>query len=276
MKDRQSTVSVWLPEGNDWYEVSTGTLLNGNQEAKRIFLLDEYPLYVKAGSILPTYTNHVKNLQGNENYLTLTVYPGADNGEFTLYEDAGDSKDYDTQYATTRLSQKRQNNTLTVDIAPRKGFYTGMPTTRKWRIKVLCSQMPLKVQLGQTDIKYTYDAKDLALLIDLPEVQATKAQTLTITYPHNANATDLADGTVGQMRRAANALIDYRKKNCSLNRTDELASMETVAEAINYNPQELNRIVSDFRQSLKQLSKILNDNKINGQDSTTILRAMGM
>lgn len=276
MKDRQSTVSVWLPEGNDWYEVSTGTLLNGNQEAKRIFLLDEYPLYVKAGSILPTYTNHVKNLQGNENCLTLTVYPGADNGEFTLYEDAGDSKDYDSQYATTRFSQKRQNNTLTVDIAPRKGLYTGMPTTRKWRIKVLCSQMPLKVQLGQTDIKYTYDAKDLALLIDLLEVQATNAQTLTITYPHNANATDLADGTVGQMRRAANALIDYRKKNCSLNRTDELASMETVAEAINYNPQELNRIVSDFRQSLKQLSKILNDNKINGQDSTTILRAMGM
>ena len=136
--------------------------------------------------------------------------------------------------------------------------------------------MTLKVQLGQTDIKYTYDAKDLALLIDLPEVQATNAQTLTITYPHNANATDLADGTVGQMRRAANALIDYRKKNCNLNRTDELASMETVAEAINYNPQELNRIVSDFRQSLKQLSKILNDNKINGQDSTTILRAMGM
>ena len=63
---------------------------------------------------------------------------------------------------------------------------------------------------------------------------------------------------------------------CSLNRTDELASMETVAEAINYNPQELNRIVSDFRQSLKQLSKILNDNKINEQDSTTILRAMGL
>ena len=53
MKNDKSTVQVWLPEGNDWYEWHTGTLLKGGQSIERTFNLDEYPVYVKAGSILP-------------------------------------------------------------------------------------------------------------------------------------------------------------------------------------------------------------------------------
>ena len=129
MKDYQSKVSVWLPEGSDWYEVSTGTLLKGNQTIERTFLLNEYPLYVKAGSILPYLTNTPRNLRKNNEPITLNVYPGADSATFNLYEDAGDSKDYATQFATTRLSQQRSGNTLRVTISPRRGSYQGMPAT---------------------------------------------------------------------------------------------------------------------------------------------------
>lgn len=276
MKDGQSVVNVWLPEGNDWYETATGTLLKGNQEVKRTFLLSEYPVYVKAGSILPHYTNHLRNLQGNDTNITLCVYPGADKGEFTLYEDAGDTKDYSTNYATTHFSQQRQGNTLTISIDPRKGAYGGMPATKKWQVRVMCSQVPQEVKVNGKVADYAYDASELALIIALPETQASSQQTITVTYPQSASDVALANGTVGQMRRAANALIDYRKKNCGLNRTDDLASMETVVEAINYNPKELKQRFETFNNSLSKLPEILKQNKIGGQDSTQILRAMGM
>ena len=57
-----SSAKVWLPEGNDWYEWNTGTMLKGGQTIERKFLLNEYPIYVKAGAIIPMYAK-MKNLQ---------------------------------------------------------------------------------------------------------------------------------------------------------------------------------------------------------------------
>ena len=52
-KDGYATLKVWLPEG-DWYEWQTGTMLAGGRVVERTFALDEYPVYVKAGAVLPT------------------------------------------------------------------------------------------------------------------------------------------------------------------------------------------------------------------------------
>ena len=152
MKDGVSEVEVWLPAGCDWYEACTGTLLKGGQVVKRRFLLDEYPLYIKAGSILPYHTGNAKNLQCNNEPITVTVFPGADDGTFTLYEDAGDSKDYATDYATTLLSQHREGNTLTVRIGSRMGEYKDMPRDREWQVKVLCSTLPEKIIMNEAEV----------------------------------------------------------------------------------------------------------------------------
>ena len=281
MQDSISTLKVWLPAGSDWYEASTGTLLKGGQEVERRFLLDEYPLYIKAGSILPYHTNDAKNLRSNNEPLTVTVYPGADNGTFTLYEDAGDSKDYATRYATTLLSQHREGNTLTVRIGSRMGEYDGMPRDRKWRVKVLCTTLPEKIIMNEDEVPFYYDARELALMIDVPETAGTKTKTLAITFPDGfapatAAAPALADGTIGQMKRARQALLNYKRKNCHLTRTNELAAMETAVEAIDYEPTRAAELVSQFRKALGQLPQLLHDNKIGDADSTVFLRSMGL
>ncbi|MCK5087486.1 MAG: hypothetical protein KAQ90_08195, partial [Melioribacteraceae bacterium] len=43
---------IWLPAGN-WIELFSGTILNGGGVIQRAFTLDEIPLYVKEGSIIP-------------------------------------------------------------------------------------------------------------------------------------------------------------------------------------------------------------------------------
>ena len=60
-KEGYATVKVWLPEGK-WYEWQTGTMLDGGRTVERTFALDEYPVYVRAGAILPMYGDTVKNL----------------------------------------------------------------------------------------------------------------------------------------------------------------------------------------------------------------------
>lgn len=278
MKDGQSKLKVWLPDGCQWYEVATGTMLKGNQETERTFMLDEYPLYVAGGSIIPYYTNKVKNLQSNDEPITVTVYPGGDDAQFVLYEDAGDSKDYATQYATTELSQHRNANILKVTVGARQGSYEGMPTTRKYSVKVLCSALPEKVTLNGKEIPYRYDAKELALIADLPITAAGVSKEVEIVYPQNqmANDNSLADGTVGQMRRAYCALADYKHKNCLLTRTNPLSAMETIVEAVNYDPSQLRQKVDSFRAALRTLPQLLHDNRLSPADSTQFLRTMGM
>ena len=150
--DGFAAVDVWLPEGK-WYELHTGTLLDGGQVLKRHFALDEYGIYVKAGSVLPFYGDDVENLNSNDEDVTITVFPGG-NGSFRMYEDAGNDKDYATEYAFTSVSNTWDGAVQTVTISPREGSYEGMPAQRRFKVKVLASEAPVKVTVKPKEELY--------------------------------------------------------------------------------------------------------------------------
>ena len=92
------------PEG-EWYEWHTGALLEGNRIVERSFAIDEYPIYVKAGAILPLYLENVMNLNNNDEEIAVTVFPGGSGTmAFNLYEDNGNDKNYASEYAVTKLT----------------------------------------------------------------------------------------------------------------------------------------------------------------------------
>lgn len=77
----------------------------------RYFALDEYPIYIKAGAVLPMYNDKVMNLNGKDETIVLNVIPGKTSSEFTLYEDNGDDKNYQKEFATTAIhSEKTGSN----------------------------------------------------------------------------------------------------------------------------------------------------------------------
>ena len=84
--------SIYLPTG-DWFVFDTNSRLKGGQKIEVTAGLDEIPVYVRAGSILPLAPaiQHTSQLPGGP--LELQIYPGKD-ATFTLVEDDGDSKDY--------------------------------------------------------------------------------------------------------------------------------------------------------------------------------------
>ena len=94
--------------------------------------LNRVPMFVHAGRIVPMgpVMQHVGE-KASDN-LELHVYPGTDTS-FTLYEDEGDSYNYEKGiYSTILISWNERARTLT--IGERKGSYPGMLEKRQFTI----------------------------------------------------------------------------------------------------------------------------------------------
>lgn len=84
--------SVYLPAG-DWYVFGTNQMIKGARTIKVKAALNEVPLYVRAGTILPLgpIIQHTGQMLGGA--LELQIYPGKD-ASFTLVEDDGETTGY--------------------------------------------------------------------------------------------------------------------------------------------------------------------------------------
>lgn len=258
--------AVWLPKGADWYEVASGKLLKGGQTVKNGFHLDEIPVYVKAGSIIPMYGDTLKNLRGNDNPVIVNVYPasGDATSKADYYEDAGNDKQYASQYAVTPLSAERSGNKLTVTVGARKGSYAGMPANRKYQVKVVASVLPEKVLVNGQDAPFHYDGMSLSLLVDLNNTDCSTAKTVEIIYPSNSQC--VANGEIGQMRRVRDNVYQLKVRNAGIVLTDDLANMESAGRAITYNPSLFEQKLNFFSDRYAHLEDVLKAQKLSEAD----------
>ena len=134
IKKAAAPVEVYLPKGNDWYDFWTGEKVRGGRTVKRPCPINEMPVYVKAGSILPMGPQVQYSDEKPWDNLELRIYPGQD-GKFTLYEDEGDNYNYEKgDFSEIQFSWDDKENTLT--IHQRKGEYKGMLKKRNFRIVI--------------------------------------------------------------------------------------------------------------------------------------------
>ena len=120
----KKTATKYLPKGAAWYDFWTGQQYRGGQQVTLATTLDCVPMFVRSGSILPIGPEMQYVGERSWDQLELHIYPGAD-GRFTLYEDEGDSYNYEKgQYATITFDWNDSKRELT--IGARKGSYPGM------------------------------------------------------------------------------------------------------------------------------------------------------
>jgi alpha-glucosidase len=94
---------VYLPAGK-WIDYWTGVVYEGGRYLNALCPLDKLPLYIKAGSIIPTQAVQQYVGQMKETKITLDIYPSA-NGSFDLYTDDGKSMGYqDGEYSVTQIT----------------------------------------------------------------------------------------------------------------------------------------------------------------------------
>jgi alpha-D-xyloside xylohydrolase len=124
---------VYLPAGT-WYNFYTGRSTSGGQTITAAAPYERMPLFVRAGSIVPTgpAIQHTGEDKGGP--VTLNVYTGAD-GSFSLYEDDGTSRQYlHGQYSRVPLKWDEASRTLTIGTREGNG-YDGMPSKRTINVR---------------------------------------------------------------------------------------------------------------------------------------------
>ena len=264
-------VRVWLPEG-EWYEWHTGALLKGNQIVERSFAVDEYPIYIKAGAIMPMYLDNVMNLNGNDEEVAVTFFPGGgDTAEFKLYEDNGNDKNYASEYAVTKLSSVRNGNEQTLVIGKREGAYKDMPLARPFKVKVLSSLIPQSVTVNGHPAKYHYSGEDFALLIDVPAQACDQEKVVKIVYP--SEKVDL-NGLLGASRRIAKSMEQLKYRNSYIVFKEEFGKMGSLSEAVTYAPSEMPALIADFWKSYNELPAVLERQGMKSDLATWFLQSV--
>ncbi len=94
----QTEKEVYLPAGSDWYNFWSNEKLAGGRWVKVAAPIDQIPLFVRAGSIVPLGAD-IQSTASKQAIAEIKVYPGKD-GEFALYDDDGVSYDYEKGKAT--------------------------------------------------------------------------------------------------------------------------------------------------------------------------------
>jgi alpha-D-xyloside xylohydrolase len=131
IKPKETFREVYLPIGSGWYNFWTGKKYSGGQTLDVPTPIDQIPIFIKEGSILPLEPFN-QYASESADPIELRIYPGAD-GNFTLFEDENDNYDYEKGiYSLIKFIWDDKRKTLT--ISNRKGTFPGMLKERTFKI----------------------------------------------------------------------------------------------------------------------------------------------
>ena len=126
------TTVKYLPKGTVWYDFWTNRKYQGGKSVTLTTSLDRVPMFVRAGSILPLGPEMQYVGEKSWDNLEIRVYPGAD-GSFVLYEDEGDSYNYERGVCST-ITFKWNDKARKLTIGARKGEFPGMLKSRQFTV----------------------------------------------------------------------------------------------------------------------------------------------
>jgi alpha-D-xyloside xylohydrolase len=128
-----TTQSVYLPaDSAPWYNFWTGETSPAGQSVEAAAPVETLPLFVRPGSIIPIGPFLQYSSEKPADPIELRIYRGAD-GQFSLYEDKGDTYDYEKkEYATIPIFWNEAKQTL--EIGKRTGEFPGMLQDRTLNI----------------------------------------------------------------------------------------------------------------------------------------------
>lgn len=91
---RDKSWKCYLPEGTDWYDFYSRTKYEGGKEIMADASIDQIPVFVKAGSIIPMEKRLSYADEKVDTPFEIHIYPGKD-AFFRFYEDEGDGYGYE-------------------------------------------------------------------------------------------------------------------------------------------------------------------------------------
>lgn len=175
--DKTASQKVWFPAGEVWYDYFTHERKEGGHTENVAKPLDEFPLYVRGGWIMPMQPYTPRPATEPLTTLIMRVYPAAGDADntFVLYEDDGISLDYQKGiYTTTDLQYKQTGTKATVTVHPAKGTYPGQITRRAYRLELPAVKAATQVKVNGKKAKTTFNNETGCTTLDIPATSVNK------------------------------------------------------------------------------------------------------
>lgn len=238
--------SVWLPEG-EWIEWFTGARLKGPARVQRTFGIDQIPVYVKAGAIIPMQPKMNRSGEKPVDPLILKVFPGT-SGSARLYEDEGNSLGYkQDQFAWTAITQRTDGRKTSIEIAPAQGTYPNMPDARGYELQLVQTFPPESVAVNGVTVPYDargtqalgwrYDGANLTTIITLPKTSIRSEIKVDVQIgAEQAASLALLDGVPGVLAQLGHAMDLINNSGNSGWSPDSLIQAVQMSRRIEMNP----------------------------------------
>lgn len=172
----RSEFSAWLPEG-DWFDIQTGMKYQGDRSIDLYRSIEQMPLLIKAGGIIPTNVlSQLSNINSIENPKGLEIFIGTQaDGKYTLFEDEiGNERIKETSATTMTYSHKE--NTFIIHAA--EGNADAIPQKRNWILNFYGEKISsVKVEIGNhelTDYEIVFDENKNISTITIPETDTNQ------------------------------------------------------------------------------------------------------
>lgn len=225
---RLARVRLWLPPG-EWVEWFTGARLRGPAVVERAFALDEIPVYVRAGAVIPMQPQMRRAEERPVDPMILTVFPAprdqrSGSRATRMYEDAGNDLGYRRgELAWTTVHHGwTADGTVTIEILPAEGSFPGMLTARGYEVRMPGTWPPDEVRFEGEAVAYApdagdatvtaaaapgwrYDGQRLTTVITLPPRSLRDTARLTLRFPAGLDPA-LLDGVPGTLARMYRAM----------------------------------------------------------------------
>ena len=121
---------LWLPEGR-FTDIFTSRIYEGGGKKQVFRDLSSIPVLAREGSIIPLGLEGRKNSVSNPDAFEILIYRG--NGSFTLYEDDGETLDYQNgAFCTTEFCVSEGADKLSFEISAPQGDLSLIPEKRKF------------------------------------------------------------------------------------------------------------------------------------------------
>ncbi len=273
-----TTQHVWLPEG-EWIEWPSGRHFTGPISVDRSFSIEQTPVYVKTGAIVPTQPPMLYTGQKPVDPLIVNVWPlrpGA-NSSYSVYEDSGVAEEYQRGvFARTPIRTSQTGDTLHVEIGPLEGSYPGMLKSRSYELRLPADWPPESVTVNGTVIKrgdatgkggWSFEGNTLTTVIPIATTSVDSRISIEI---HRATGLiarrDDLDGFAGTMTRLRGAYDALQKTWPVATPPDALIDAMQSADRLGYHPENAKAEIEHFHMALIDAQRAVDRTQQNFAD----------
>ncbi len=267
---------VYLPAGNwpggDWIEWPTGKHIAGGATVHRNFSIDQTPVYLKAGAIVPMQPPMQHTGQKPVDPLIVNVWPMAPGAHsaYTVYEDSGAGVQYQHGvFARTPIEATQTGDTLRVEILPVEGSYPGMLRTRSYEIRLPADWPPEHVTVNGVPIPHagptgkggwSFEGNTLTTTIPVPAKGVESRVTVEVRRaPGRIAQRSELDGFPGAMTRLRAAYDAMNQTTPVSAPPDPLIDAMQSGDRLGYHPEKASEELAHYRSVLPQAQAALDD-----------------